>query len=493
MAKILSLADGSMTLLPRGPLAGESREVPLASFFPGARRRPGGGVARRIEPGRAASPLSPEYLTALGDSLERLASMALARKLRSPAPIDAAEAAQMVGLAGVPNTRGGQMLTEQILSASADELGKGGVIGSITHTISHVATQVVRPVSKIVAAAAPILDKVPVIGPALSGVVQVTANAAGAIAGGNLKSLTSGGVMGLTQKIAGWAGAGAGAAVGLVGDVAQGIVEAPGTIGSDLMAAGQWAGGEASNIAHDIGGYLGGSSGSAGFFNTLIQGGRSLINSFDSSVGASIERVNPALSGELTSIFHGLGSEYASFRTAFDSWSEQMKASPAGTAAVGSLNGSLYSIVKGLDGRMEVTKTPMQNAPASASSLPQGQLIPASQLSGYGVSVSPMGSGYGPGFQGPVRGRDINPAGISLPGGPINPADDPTSLRILAQAANQANAGKGGPLSLLSSGYSTPLIAAAGLAILYLTLGRGGGLGPDYSYAPPRRLARRRR
>jgi hypothetical protein len=486
MARILSLADGTVTLLPRGIPAEAAVEVTLADFMPRRRRR----AAPYIVPGEArVTNLSEGYINALGDSLERLASMTLARKLRSPAPISSDEAALLVGLAGVPNTRGGQMLTERILMASAEELGKGGFIGQISKAVSQVAKKVITPIAKMAQVAAPLLKNIPVIGPAMSTAVSMGANATMAVAGGSLKSLTSGGVMGLTQRVVGWAGAGAGAVAAEGGAVMQGIMEAP----QSIATAGQWIGQEAQDITKNIGGYLGGASGSGGFFNSIVQGGKSLASSFDSSFHSTIEASNPALSGQTTAIFKGLGSTYDKFQGVFDTWSSKLKASAPGTAAVGKIDGKLYSMVKDLTGNVQVTQTPMENAPSGTTSLPDGSLTSASQLAGLGVSQAPGGSGYGPGYSGSVAGMETNPAGVSLPGGPISFSQDPTSMALLNQAARDANAGKS-PAAMLA-GVPMWAVAGLGVAALAAVLLGGRGQGPMLSmgqgWQRPARRARR--
>lgn len=427
--------------------------------------------------------LSDDYVDALGSSLERLASMTLARKLRSPAPIDASEASMMVCLAGVPNTRAGQMLTDRILTAGVNELGKGDIIGSITGAVRSVAQKVVAPVTKVIAAAAPILNKIPVVGPAIGTLATIQNNAVQAMANGNIKSLTEGGIAGTIGRLAGGVGSAVGAVVSVAGAGAQGIIEAPGTIASDVAAAGTWAYNEAGSMLGSVGSYLGMNNGAGGMFSSLISGGKSLISSFDSSVVSAIEGANPALSGELTSIFHGLGSEYTNFQHVFDSWSASMKGAPTGVASVGKINGQLYSMVKDALGHISVTQTPLQNAPAAMTTMADGALVNASQLSGLGVKQPAAGSGYGPGYSGSAAGLPTNPAGVSLPGGPISVNTDPTSLRLLAQAAAQANAGKSpaGALSPQLAGFPLWAVAGLGVVALMAVLKPGASAGPMMS------------
>lgn len=545
-ARILSLADGTVTLLPRGVPPGAAVRVTLADdsdaqaawvaahpllpqpFVPAVNvpsNNPTGGATPPVmmtdvpaqditnpyprvlhswsDNGHMMETrqLSEGYIETLGDSLERFASMTLARKLRSPAPITADEANMMVGLAGVPRTRAGQMLTAQILQASADELGKGGVIGSISKAVSSVAQKVIVPVTRVMAAAAPILNKVPVIGPALGAAVTLQYNAANAMAHGNLSSLTSGGVAGTISHLVAGAGDAVGAVAAIGGAGVQGLIQAPGTIASDIGAAGTWLAQGASGLVSSVSSYLGGDNGSGGFFSSLISSGKSLVSTFDASVASAIEGANPSLSGELTSMFHSLGSEYTNFQHVFDSWSASMKSAPTGTAAVGSLNGNLYSMVKDAMGHISLTQTPAVNAPASASTLPNGSLTPAAQLSGLGVPTAPAGSGYGPGASGSVAGLPTNPAGVSLPGGPINPGTDPTSIALFNQAANQANAGKrpAGTAAASPQLAGFPLWAVVGLggAALF-ALFKGGPKGPMKSlgqgwHVPAKRRSSKRR
>lgn len=488
-SRIIGLADGSMTLLPRvhraALEASKSRGMSSSFSLIDAPPAPQGNWVK-LEP----YTLSDAYINELGESLERLASMALARKLKSPAPIDDSEARIMVGLAGVPNTRAGQMLTDRILTASAEELGKGGIIGSISSAVSKVAKTVVAPVAKVMSTVAPILKIVPVIGPALSTAVSTTANLTTAIAGGSIKSLTAGGVTGTLQRVVGYAGAAVGAGVAISGAVGEGIAEAPQTIYNDVAAVGQWAGG----VASDIGGYLGGvTSSGGGMLSTIMTAGRGLVGSFDSSVVASIESLNPRLSGELTSIFQGLGQDYHEFGQVFDTWSAQLKASPANSVFTGKIAGQLYTMVKDGLGKMSVTKTPVQNAPPAVNSIPDGRLVTPSQLAGYGNPVNPAGSGAPMGSDG--RGMPVNPAGISLPGGPISASNDPTSLRILGQAIDNANAGKDAASPMLA-GIPTWAVAGLGVAALAMLLkGRSSGPMMDMGQGwqmPVRRSSRRR-
>lgn len=460
-----------------------------------------------------ACTLSDAYISQLGESLERLASMALARKLRSPAPIDGSEAAVMVGLAGVPNTYAGQLLTDRILTASAEELGKGGIIGSISNAISSVAKTVIQPVAKLVSSAAPALKAVPGIGPALAMTVGQVANLTSTVAGGSIKSLTSGGIPGiLSNGFGGFIGQGVagvlkggvsglgkvvGEAVSIGGALVQGGAAVPATIAADATAIGQyvaqsdlgqWAGG----VANSIGGYLGGAASSGGgMLSSIMQGGRELVNTFDNSVVSMIESANPALSGQLTSIFQGLGSEYHEFGQVFDAWSSKMKFAPTNSIFTGKIAGQLYTMVKNELGNYSVTKTPVSNAPAAVNSIPDGRLVSPMELAGYGNPVNPAGSGQPMGSDG--RGMSVSPAGVSLPGGPINPDQDPTSLALLRQAANDANAGK--PSAMLA-GVPTWAVAGLGIAAVAMVLKRPSGptasMGQGWEL-PMRRSTRRLR
>lgn len=428
--------------------------------------------------------LSAEYGIALGDSLERLASMTLARKLRSPAPIGMVEAEEMVSLACVPDTAAGRMLTDRILYASAEELGKGGIIGSISHAVSHV----VKTADSVMRAAAPLVAHIPVIGPVVSTGMSAVANAQDMLAGGNLKGIGAA-VMHPMQTLTSIAGGSLGTAAALVGSAAQGIIQAPGAISSDLSAMGTWAASGVSSLASDIGGYLsGGTGGGTGIMQSILSGGKSLISSFDSSVASAIESVNPSLSGELTSIFHGLGSEYTNFASTFDSWSSSLKNSPLGTSVVGKVGNNLYTMIKDQTGKMNVTQTPIQNAPAALQSLQPGQLASTQTLAGLGVAQPAAGAGYGPGFSGSASGIPVNPAGISLPGGPVDYTADATSQAIMAQqVAKLAGQSQAPQLA------SMPLWAVAGLAMAGIAFVMKGGVMMKPGHRPRYVSSRRRR
>jgi len=142
--------------------------APLGDFFSSGRRR-SGVVVRNSRPG--AVPRGPsasvqslaenvaeccddedEQLSA-GQAYENLAALTLARKLRNPRPIGNGERKKMLRDAGMPGVFYANPATEAIFSSPAESLGKGGVIGSITHAVTQVTNtvkQVAAPVTNIV-------------------------------------------------------------------------------------------------------------------------------------------------------------------------------------------------------------------------------------------------------------------------------------------------------------------------------------------------------
>jgi hypothetical protein len=130
---------------------------------------------------------------------------------------------------------------------------------------------------------------------------------------------------------------------------------------------------------------------------------------------------------------------------------------------------------------MTLHQTPLQNAPVAAGSIADGSLMSAAQLAGLGVPLPPAGAGYGPGYSGTAAGLPVNPAGMSLPGGPMDPMQDPTSLALLAQASRNANAGASpaAPAPMLA-GFPMWAVAGLGVAALAMLL-KGGPSGPTMS------------
>lgn len=476
-SRIVGLSDGSMSLIPKngypmpdGAMTGLSS--PAAAPSKKYRAAPARRVSRAV-----LAPTYPDYVEALGDSLERLASMTLARKMSSPAPLTTVECSEMAALAGVPNTRAGQMLTEQILAASVDELGKGDIIGSIGKAATQVVTQVVRPAVQVVQKMAPALAAVPVIGPIIAPAVQMGASMTESMTHGGINAVTKGGFAGVLQTLGGAGGAAIGTAISTVGGVGQGAGQAVGLVAQGAMAAGTYIADGVSTIGGDMYSYLSGASSSGGgMLSSIMSAGRGMINSFDSSVMSAIESTNPSLSGELTSIFHGLGEEYQSFASTFDGWSASMKSAIPGTVMTGKLNGNLFTMVKDAAGRMNVTKTPVVNAPAAVNTIRDGALMSPQQLGGLGVPAPVGGSQYPTGSNG--MGQGISAAGISLPGGPVNPYTDQTSQRIIQQAINKENAGKSPAMPQLA-GVPMWAVAGLGVAALYAVLqGRSAASGP---------------
>lgn len=459
MAKIVGLADGSAQLVPPGyarPAASRVISLPAAAPLPRAPRRLAARPPRRV-PGR---PLPPAYVAALGDGLERLASLTLARKLSSQAPLSGEERYALIQAAGVPQTVGGQMLTERILGASADELGKGGIIGSISHEVSKVAKKVVpiaiSPFSIVAKSASGLLGKVPLVG----GFLQKAANLPGKIgadlSGNNIRAMTAGGIH---SKLAQDAITGletAGAAVG------GALVAAPGALFSGL---GTVLGGTVGGVGDAV-------SGVSSMLGSLVSGGESLVSTFGSSAAAALERVDPSLSGTLTSMFQSLGPDYKAASGAFDTWSRNMKSSPGGSSAVGKVGNYLYTMYKDARGRMSATRTPVDRAPSLLQGLPDGSYWTPQQLAGLGNQQPAMGTGYGP-QQAPyeMQGANVSPMGGSsaAPAAPTAMIAGFPSWAVYALAAAAAGAfifkgggGPQGPVVSMGQGWYAPARRYAG-------------------------------
>jgi hypothetical protein len=103
----------------------------------------------------AAACADADEAAVAGDAYERLAAMALARKLADESPIRQGERQRMLRDAGLPGVFYANPATEAIFAASAEHLGKGGVFGSISNAVSSAvkavgkAAEVVLPVPYI--------------------------------------------------------------------------------------------------------------------------------------------------------------------------------------------------------------------------------------------------------------------------------------------------------------------------------------------------------
>lgn len=195
----------------------------------------------------------------LSEGYERLASLVLSEKLARGEEIPAYTRLKLLRLSGLPEPWHTHPVTGMVFLASADELGKGGVIGDIGNAISHAANQVGGVVQKVVQApvriaqqiakpiisiAAPILKTAAPIAALIPGVGTGIAAAAQAVAGG-MQNLSNMDVTKLSFKNAG--AAVENVAMGVVGmsrEVAgmtqnmAGLTQPPPMQGGDMTAAG---------------------------------------------------------------------------------------------------------------------------------------------------------------------------------------------------------------------------------------------------------------
>lgn len=153
---------------------------------------------------------------------ERLASLALARKLMDEGPIGEREKERMLRASNLPPKYFANPATEMIFAASADRLGKGGVIGGITKAVN----KAIAPISKIVNTASSTITSV-----ATTGITAL-----GSMANG-VNNAAANGVTGFANQAASLASSPA--AVGMV----AGALGAP--LGIDMSGlqqstAGQW-------------------------------------------------------------------------------------------------------------------------------------------------------------------------------------------------------------------------------------------------------------
>lgn len=139
----------------------------------------------RAHQGLGAS-LSAEMV---GEAYGRLASMVLASKLASgDAPIGRNARAAMVAASGIPESLASHDMTNMVFFADSAQLGKGGTLGQIVNTVTHVVSQGVQGVDAVVRAAGQVITKVPIIGPAVGKIVMTAADAQDRIAKANLKT-----------------------------------------------------------------------------------------------------------------------------------------------------------------------------------------------------------------------------------------------------------------------------------------------------------------
>ncbi len=414
-----------------------------------------GAVARAFDKARPAGDAAPARYNAgqLGDAYGRLAGMVLARKLKDESPIWPAERREFVGLAGIPSPFADSELTDLVFMADAHQLGKGGVIGQISSAVSSAVAPVAKVVSSVqktvdqgLRVAAPIVSAIPGVGPAVSQAMNVMANQGDLFAGSSIKGLVSavGHPLDTIAKITG-------TGVGAAGAIAQGLYEGAAALPGQLATGAEWA-------------YQGVSG--------LIGQGTQVLQSFGGTVWNQIEATNPSLSGELTSLFKGVTSEYAKFSGTFDNWSAALKGSGPGTY-FGKLGGNFYSIVKDTAGHFLVKQHDAAVVPGSIASQVQDGTVAPVDANLFAANVT-AGSGSQPiGVQGNQRPA----AGVSLPGGPNGAAiaTDQTSMALIAAAVKEAlgiQPTAQGTLRATKAGGAAPAAQLAGIPV-WLALGLG--------------------
>ncbi len=453
-----------MKLFGAEPFPGGPRRI-NTGFLPARYRRPGAAPA-------SESGVPARFNAAqIGEAYGRLAGIVLARKMSDGSPIWPAEREEHIRLAGIPEPFASSELTDLVYFADANQLGKGGVIGSISKAVSSAVAPVAKAVSKVqqtvdqgLRIAAPILSKLPGIGPAVGSAANVIANQGDLIAKGSVGGLWSS-VTHPLDTIAKLTGG----AIGETGAVGQGLYDGISALPGQVEAAGAWA---------------------AGGVSGLIGQGEQVLQGFGSSVWNQIESTNPSLSGELTSLFKGVSSEYGKFAGTFDNWSSALKASGPGSY-FGKLGGNFYSIVKDTAGHFMVKKHDPAVVPGSiASQVQDGTVAPvdpnlfaANTTAGAGSQVNPVG----------VQGVSRTAAGVSLPGGPNGAAiaTDQTSMNLIAAAVKEAlgiDSTPSGKIVSTGAPAAAPQLAgvplwlalALGAAGLLLIVKGGVQLGPQH-------------
>lgn len=445
-------------------------------------------------------PLTPNEI---GAGFGRLTGLTIAHKQANGHFISSRDRRRLTAASGLGAAWADHNLTMRIMSETAENLGKGGVIGSISNAVSSAVNTVAKPIQQAVQIvtkplenivskipvvgpniastisavtggsnaqgiidlvksdakmAAPVLSKIPVVGPAVSAAMNLVGQAGqqGKDSAGMLTTNPIG-------AVANFAGGIIGDVVGFAGNVVNGVISAPGQIFNDIAALGGPA-----------------YSGIKGFLSS----GGGVLQQFGSSVWASVEQADPSLSGELTSLFHSAGADFASFGPAFDNWSRTLKNSPAGQYT-GKVGDQIYTIVKDKVGHFTAQKTPVANASNSAvTQIPNGGLVP-SDPSVYSAARPQVGTPNYPGytmaglFQG--QGVPTNASGVSLPGGPVNgvtsAASDPTSMALLRQQMTKQ-------ASAFQEAGASPMLLLVGAGLLAAVYFGGVGRGP---------LTRRRR
>lgn len=453
------------------PPAGLSRRI-MAPFIP-ARYRPRRPVAVALSAELGASLSAGE----IGESFGRLASMVLASKLASgDAPLWPHERERLLKLAAVPEPFASHDdLTNLVFFANSDQLGKGGVIGSVTSAVSSAVNVVAKGVSTVqqkvdagLKMAAPLVAAVPGIGPAAANAMNIVANQGDILAKSSPKGLVSL-VAHPLDTIAKITGGVVGAGASVAGSVVQGVAALPG----DIASGAEWAYDKVSGV---------------------IGEGSSILQEFGSSAWGAIESSNPSLSGELTSLFKGTGSAYSTFASTFDNWSSSLKGAAPGSY-LGKIGGEFYSMAKDAAGHFSLTKHPASVIPSSiANQLSEGNLAPIAS----NLFAAAAKAGASPQLNTPsVQGVPINAAGVSIPGGPAGSAiaTDQTSMNLISSLVSQLIGAKATPQGTVAPTRAAKAPAAAapqlasvpwwallgiGLAGVAFVVKGGVQLGPDH-------------
>ncbi|MDE2426941.1 MAG: hypothetical protein KGO96_13660, partial [Elusimicrobia bacterium] len=385
-----------------------------------------------------------ETRESLARKMGRLGSMVASYKLANgEAPIMEPDRSKMIRAAGLSPHWDRHPFTNRVMSASAGELGKGGNIfknvgGAISHAVSAVAKPIQSVVQKVANPIEAAVSKIPIVGTAGAQLIKISTG------GTNIKTAAAD-ISGQAQSLAPYL-----AKIPGVGPALGAVVGVAGNLGSQVLGVGQKLTQDplgalamgAGDVLGDVGSVVDGAfHGLASFpgqafsgIEGLLSAGKSLAQRFGADTWAAIEKTSPSLSGELTSIFHGLGSTYTGAQYAFDKWSSSLKGAGAGSY-VGKIGSNFYTIIKDVAGHFRVSQTPAGNASPSLTNLiPEGGLIPADSTV-LASPQSPVG-GYPP-IPWNGQGQPMTPAGYSLPPGPSDAAGmtgDGTSTAMLNSA-----------------------------------------------------------
>lgn len=444
------------------PVMPVAKTVPIISTRP-VRRAALPGYADQVTYGPGGIPQSsygpPVDLSRhveaseLGDQYERLVTGVLAHKLSQGQDVGPGDRARLLQMSGLNDSWHDTDITERIFTASADELGKGGFIGQVSHVVQQ-AAKVVQPVTKVVRKiqttadsamrmAAPLVAKIPVIGQGAAIAMETVANQGDMIAGSSFKNVFS--------------------------NPGQTLGKILGTIPKDLAAVG---GGVATGVA-DAAGYVEqGASYLGGMADGFLSSGASLFSGFGSDIMGGIKSSNP-----------GLANALGTWGPTINGWGSSLLNASPGTY-LGKAGGEIFSLVKGNNGLLTMAKHELsQISPALAGAIPEGGLAPTNAQ----VQPGSIAGAYGP--VGAAQGVDQNPAGVSLPSGPNGAAipTDSASQALMEQMTQDAlNPKSKGPQVQTASVSPFMLLGLAGAAVAAIFFsGRGK--------SPLLKLKRRRR